>query len=438
MAFTENLATWLLNQLEMLPSSILHDKTQVSRRVLDQFYGEREAAELAALLQQPAEGGDRALTVLLPGIMGSLLSSIRGISAMLWINTEVFLNGQINLLELDDAGTADRSPDVEIAAVGMEKLYYLSLIVALANRTHLFEFPYDWRYANERSAEQLHRALLRWSAGYPDQKFVLIGHSMGGLVIRTYLALYPAEAEKLVGKVILLASPLYGSPLAITYLAGSAPNEDFGAKLNPANDLVRLISTLPSMYQLLPPPRELFRPSRYYPADWDLYDASAWGIATVRQEHLDGALAMYKLLDQADPQIPITQIAGNGYKTMTDVRREVDGIEVRFTSVYHQVNDQGGDEQVPLYSSWDARLTTYFVDEHHRQIPGNTLVHQAVLDLIDDRRPALPQVPLVTPLLKLPASTTLLLHQFQDFRQRLEQGTFTREDISRLFPGISD
>ena len=117
---------------------------------------------------------------------------------MLWINPTVILNGQVNLLDLDTTGTRDNASDVQVLAVGIEKLFYLNLIISLARETRLYEFPYDWRYSNQSSAEQLHLALMRWtdanSSGSSAKRFVLVGHSMGGMVIRTYLALYPAEA----------------------------------------------------------------------------------------------------------------------------------------------------------------------------------------------------------------------------------------------------
>jgi hypothetical protein len=48
--------------------------------------------------------------VLLPGIMGSLLASVRGISAVLWFNPTVVLDGHINLLDLNDDGDAIDRP----------------------------------------------------------------------------------------------------------------------------------------------------------------------------------------------------------------------------------------------------------------------------------------------------------------------------------------
>lgn len=439
MDLTENVAGWLLGQLELLPASLLHDKLfQVPRRLFDQLIGEREAAELEALLLRSPSDGERTNVVLLPGFMGSLLSSVRGISAMLWINPTVILNGHVNLLDLDTTGTRDNASDVQVMAVGIEKVFYLNLILSLARETRLYEFPYDWRYSNLHSAEQLHLALMRWSdassSGSSSQRFVLVGHSMGGMVIRTYLALYPAEAANLIQKVILLASPLQGAANAIALFTGLAPTQDVIEHLNPANNMLKLISNFPSAYELLPPPQNLYKPERSYPANWNLYDTKAWGLPQIHQHHLDAAVRHHQLLEHSDPQIPMYQIAGCNLMTMTDIRLTTADAGPGFTPIYHQSGNEGGDDTVPLYSSWNQHLKTYFVTEHHQHIPGNPLVRQAVLDLIYDRQPNLPGVPVAeSESLVSMLNTSSLVQQVQELRQRFEKGTFSRDDLARLF-----
>ncbi|MHB1357422.1 MAG: alpha/beta hydrolase [Anaerolineae bacterium] len=435
----ENVAGWLLGQLELLPASMLHDKIfQVPRRVFDQLIGERESQELDALLLRSPAHNEHTPVVLLPGIMGSLLSSVRGISAMLWINPTVILDGHINLLDLDTKGTRDNASDVQITAVGIEKMFYLSLILSLARETCLYEFPYDWRYSNIVSAEQLHLALMRWSdttlKGNTNRRFVLVGHSMGGMVIRTYLALYPEEAERLISKVILLASPLHGAANAIALFTGSTPTQEIVEHLNPANEMLRLIKSFPSAYELLPPPQSLYTPKRAYPANWDLYDARAWGLPEMHQHHLDAAVRLHQLLASSDPQFPLFQIAGCNLMTMTDIQLTQIVASPTFTPIYKQNGDEGGDDTVPLYSAWDKHSNTFFVTEHHQHIPGNSLVRQAVLDLIYERQPSLP----ITPVAKSEGlagmlSTNTIVQQVQELRQRFEKGTFNRDDLAKLF-----
>src|SRR5450759_5375 len=102
-----------------------------------------------------APGGD--MVVLLPGIMGSLLLSVRGVTDFLWINPLLFLNGHANYLEVSNA-------NIECAPFSLEKMTYLHMALSLRNQFKLFEFPYDWRMPIENNAEILHQCLERWSA----------------------------------------------------------------------------------------------------------------------------------------------------------------------------------------------------------------------------------------------------------------------------------
>ena len=147
-----------------------HGKTAGSVENLGYFADENGwdlVVEDMHLLTQTIKSKHPDLPVFLLGhSMGSLLASIRGISAMLWLNTTVLAQGQLDLLDLNEDGTDDRSPDVEIVPVGIEKLTYLRMILTLAKETRLYEFPYDWRRHLEDSADRLHRTFVR-TAGLP-------------------------------------------------------------------------------------------------------------------------------------------------------------------------------------------------------------------------------------------------------------------------------
>ena len=106
MKLTRALSQWLVEQLEVMPVDVIRQGSEapLSHLVLEHLMGQREAAEVRALLASPVSGENRVATVLLPGIMGSLLASTRGISTLLWVNPTIITNGYINLLDLDDEG----------------------------------------------------------------------------------------------------------------------------------------------------------------------------------------------------------------------------------------------------------------------------------------------------------------------------------------------
>lgn len=432
------LGQWLLSQLEMMPMAIIRQgaELRVPNRLIDYLLGEREAEEVRALLSRPLKEQPRLATVFLPGIMGSLLASVRGISTVLWFNPEIITNGHINLLDLDEDGQTDRSPDVEIVPVGIEKLTYLKMIVTLARETRLYEFPYDWRRHLEWNADMLHRSLERWSWANPQRRFTLVGHSMGGMLARTYLARYPREAEQKIERVIMIGSPLRGAAIATLIFSGQTQPSRVVSKIHPENDVVRFASNLPSVYQLLPAPPEYFGTDRPYPVNWDLYDAQAWGLPNVRQKYLDDARALHALWAKADPQVEIIEIAGCHQRTVTDVYqvgREADDDAPSYEPRYQDEGEDSGDEQVPLWSTQREGVKTYYIEENHQGLPANPQVLEAVVSLIQSGQCDLPEtLPEPSRVLRNLRSMPLL-QQVAELRQRLDAGRFLREDLAKLF-----
>jgi pimeloyl-ACP methyl ester carboxylesterase len=436
---------WLLSQLEMMPLHMLREGAgrRLQERLIGRIMSEQEAEELYALLNCPQGNGTRVATVLLPGVMGSLLASVEGISALLWLNPTVMLNGHINLLDLNVEGTGDAAPDVRIVPMGIEKLAYLKMILALAHETRLFEFPYDWRRHLEWNARLLHRAIERWSQTDPERRFVLIGHSLGGMLARTYMALYPGEAERRIQRLILLGSPLYGSPLTVLLFRGQTLPAQIVSRLHANNNVVGLAASMPSAYQLLPPPPELFPAGRAYPVNWDLYDAREWGLSTVRQDYLDDAKAWHRLVAGSDPQVPVVQIAGCHRRTLTDVWRSYsdekdaaggDGSEgPNLTLVHQQAGEDSGDNSVPLWSARCAHHDTYYIEEEHQLLPRNSAVIQATLCLARGDKPLLsPELPEPSGR-SSPLRGASLMEQVAELRERIEAGVLLGEDLERLF-----
>ena len=117
--------------------------------------------------------------VLLPGIMGSLLAAIRGVTSLLWINPAIFLEGNASYLELDDDGTADATPPSRRSPVGIEKLVYLKIELALRRRPSCSSSRTTGAGPSNTTPTCWPAA---WQNGPPeaDKQFTLVGHSMGG------------------------------------------------------------------------------------------------------------------------------------------------------------------------------------------------------------------------------------------------------------------
>jgi pimeloyl-ACP methyl ester carboxylesterase len=404
----------------------------------EQLLGTDEMAEIRALMEEPEARGLREAVVLLPGFMGSLLSSIRGVTTLLWINPAIFLRGQSSYLELNEDGTRDFSPQVEAVPIGIEKLVYLKISIALLRQTDLYEFPYDWRRPIESNGDLLHQCIERWADGHPDQQFTLVGHSMGGIVAWAYLARHTEAAERRIKHLIMHGTPHFGTAGAVENMAMGSRTLDIIEKLNDNNVPRRLMLNLPSVYQLLPAPPDLFPSHRPYPANWDLYDAVAWRLDGIRQDYLDAGRQFHELLASADPQVDIIEIAGCHVDTTVEVQRSLGPDErPQYEVIRKDEGPDAGDGTVPLWSAVLPDATMYYIQQVHRYLPKNKQVIEATLELIHGGAPALPtelpprKIGVIAQLLGRDVLTPVDV-EAERLRARLEEGAASEEDLSLL------
>lgn len=428
---------WLLSQLDSVPTSLLREGAEFLTvdRLLAHIFERRETASVRAVLRAPEGGSARVASILVPGILGSLLASVRGLSALLWLNPAILMDGHLNLLDLAEDGRSDRSPDVHIVPIAIEKMTYLELIRTLAAHSRLYQFPYDWRLHLETNADLLHKSIQRWNANEPDRRYVIVCHSMGGLVARTYLARYAQEAERLIERVIMIATPFHGAPATALGFTSEHHPAQIIARLNEQNDTIGFTLNLPSVYQLLPAPRELFGAQHDYPFDWDIYDAESWGLPHIRQDYLDDARRLHEQWHQADPQVEMVSIAGCHQRTIGAVRRNdvPDGCPLE--PIYHDQGPDAGDEWVPLWSACDERLQVYYVEDTHSRLVSNDRVLQAVVNLMYGGEAELPTELPEPQKARRGLRAIPLAQQVAELREHIEQGRLSRQDIERLFFG---
>ncbi len=401
----------------------------------EQLLGPNEAAEIRRLAARRGTRGPREAVVLLPGIMGSLLSSVRGVTTLLWINPAIFLNGKCRYLELNADGTRDGCPNIEAVPISLEKLVYLKLGLALSGRTDLYEFPYDWRRPIEWNGDVLHECIERWADGKPELRFTLVGHSMGGLVARAYLARHTRVAERRVKGLIMHGTPHFGAANALENLITGNQMMAIVNLLNGQNEPRRLLLNLPSVYQLLPAPPDLFPSGRPYPANWDVYDATAWHLEGIRADYLAAGRRFHELLAGADPQVPMTEIAGCHLPTVVEVQRALGPDNSPHSEFVRTAEgSDSGDGTVPLWSALLPRATIYYIQHRHRDLPSNNKVIQATMELIHGGTPDLPtQLPPRKPGLFRRGVLAPPEVEAERLRACLQDGTASDEDLSRLY-----
>ncbi len=244
--------TDLLNRWSALSLEEIQEELDAGQNMLaaQQLFGADEVAAMRADDAPRRAGGAREAVVLLPGLMGSLLASVRGVITSLWLNPGLMLKGQSRFLELNQDGTADASPNILTVATGAEKLCYLKPALALNRECLLFEFPYDWRRPIQFNADRLGEALERWADDDPHMQFTLVGHSMGGLVSRAFVARHSEQAKRRVKRVIMHGTPHFGAAGAIADLMEGNRMMALASALNENNSIRRFVLNMPSAYQL--------------------------------------------------------------------------------------------------------------------------------------------------------------------------------------------
>lgn len=221
------------------------------------------------------------LFVFVPGIMGSRLTKTLpgGKSVVIWGRADgVFsspntylqydTSDQVKAEPLDDYYVLNRAFDVYGRA--MDKLSYLDLSAGNSVR----KFAYDWRQPNAKSARDFAVWLCENQTEFRKRPLVVIAHSMGGLVVKSWLKdIYEssgcAAGDKFsnwakIKRIIFLGTPHYGAPKSIVAFAdqyslfvdrddttlsailGGIDAVSFSKSINAFG------ATFPSAYELLP------------------------------------------------------------------------------------------------------------------------------------------------------------------------------------------
>ncbi|KAL8171869.1 hypothetical protein V2J09_023673 [Rumex salicifolius] len=125
--------------------------------------------------------------------------------------------------------------------------------------TTLFGFGYDFRQSNriDKSMDGLKLKLETAYKASGGRKVNIISHSMGGLLVKCFLSLYPKIFAKYVNKWICIACPFQGAPGSINdaLLTGLQFIEGFESYFFVSRwTMHQLVVECPSIYEMLPNP----------------------------------------------------------------------------------------------------------------------------------------------------------------------------------------
>ncbi len=322
------------------------------------LYAELRALAIATRGRRPARG---PRVYILHGIMGSRLGHPpRGArrNEVVWVDPRALAAGRLTELALGG--------DSRVRALGVQTFMYLKLKLALERAGCNVEFyAYDWRQDVLTLGAQL-RDRIRANAKGPVS---IVAHSMGGLVAR---AAMQDDRKRAIAQLIMLGTPNFGSFATVLALRGAYPPVHKIAMLDHEHDAdahaQRVFATFTGLYQLLPAPERLNRLDLRRPSTWPRRGPRPLASELKRS-------ANYRLhLAPADARF--TLIAGVGQPTVTAMRRRGEEFEFEVT--------RNGDGTVPLSLALLAGAKTYYVAEGHTELPSNSRVVAAVLDLLVD------------------------------------------------------
>ncbi|OOG77085.1 CHAT domain-containing protein [Algoriphagus sp. A40] len=190
--------------------------------------------------------GKKPIVILLPGIMGSNLKDPAG---MLWINYKRFLGGDLKSLL--------PGPANGIEADSLIKTSYKKLGDFLSNTYDVQAFPFDWRLDMKGNADLL-KAKVEELMKH-NQPIKMVGHSMGGVLIRDFMLYHPETYKELNNragfKILFLGSPLGGSYRIPYVLFGRDGIIKLLAKIDIVNSpkqLMDVFVNFPGILALLP------------------------------------------------------------------------------------------------------------------------------------------------------------------------------------------
>jgi CHAT domain-containing protein len=197
----------------------------------------------------PAKGlptGKKPVLIMLPGIMGS---NIYDDERRIWLNYWRIISGGLKEM----AQMTDKNEAKSIIKTSYNRLYQ-----QLSNTYDVIVFPFDWRLSAEVNAARLNTKVEELLIS-TDKPIKVIGHSMGGVLFRDFIAYHNDTWEilnKRAGfKLVFLGSPLKGSHriLAVLFGKDSVINKLSTLDItHTTKELIHFFAQLPGILSLLP------------------------------------------------------------------------------------------------------------------------------------------------------------------------------------------
>jgi CHAT domain-containing protein len=322
--------------------------------------------------------GNRPILVLLPGIMGSNLTYDDG---LLWINYLKFLTGGLTKLDTQNDG--------HIKAPSLIKTSYQKFVDYFSSKYDVVTFPFDWRLQLNDSAKLFENKIKELLAY--DQPIKIVGHSMGGVLVRDFIVTCNDTWQKLNKtpgfRLIFLGAPLGGSFRIPAVLFGQDAIIKKLSKIDifhTPEELITVFAKFSGILNLLPLTKS---------ANYDFSDASVWrkmaGVTSAQEWPVPAAADLALFAAYRDQNVSsaadidysnMVYIAGQDKATPCDYEITAAG-ELVF------LNTAEGDASVTWESGIPQKIivnnSVYYVNVTHGSLANEPSIFKGIEELLD-------------------------------------------------------
>lgn len=341
-------------------------------------------------------------TLFAPGVMGSVLSPL-GLGGVWWL--DVRARGKLDELGLTPDGSGDAGGEhIDIQPVNVDLSYSEFMAMGLAHDSvSIRGCPFDWRRRFSDNVERVVQLVDEMRAQNGEQAVNLVGHSMGGLLIRTALMERPELWSK-INRVAYIGTPHFGSASIAGYLKGHL----WGTEMIAILGLYLSRETFQSLWgplSLLPAPNAVYpgaSDTEHPCANFDIYDVGSYELdfkgaperAIRLQQILDHVKEHWQRLTDDHQNLTLDKIerqlmiAGVGKESLFRLERDGKWFGLKDRELRkRKVGDihRDGDGRVPVASAQLPGVTTLYVEGEHGGLQNIPAVAATLFDWLSDR-----------------------------------------------------
>ncbi|MBM7653488.1 lipase/acyltransferase domain-containing protein [Neobacillus cucumis] len=191
-------------------------------------------------------------TILIPGIQGTKLLNTNTLNFdTIWSMVQSKYETIYDLL-LKQNSRFEVNPKSIIERGGVEDVAYREIVHVLERKTKqpVYIFGYDWRQSSLDTAKRLAHFVEYLKEKLSVKKFNFIAHSMGGVVLSSYLKLLQGNYDS-IEHVIFAVTPFGGTIHALISLTMGEGGIGF-PMFNSSDEFRKIARTFPSVFELCP------------------------------------------------------------------------------------------------------------------------------------------------------------------------------------------